>query len=208
MIVGHSWGSALGIVYAARFPAKIVVYVGLGQVADTAASEVASYAFALAKAEERGHRKAVKQLRAIGPPPHSVKAIGTQRRWLMAMGGALGPRLSIARLVWRGLTSPEASVLDLVRLVRGSAFSLRLLWPELIASNVQRDYRRFEMPVFFLLGRFDMQVVASVAASYFNVIDAPQKELIWFENSGHMAPFEEPELFNRIMTQTVRPLAI
>jgi proline iminopeptidase len=200
-------GSALGVVYATRFPAKVAAYVCVGQVADMAASEAASYAFALAKAEERGHRKAVKQLRAIGPPPHSIKSIGTERRWLMAMGGVFGPNLSIAKLAWRGLKSPEASVLDLVRLVRGSAFSLRLLWPELIASNVQRDFRRFEMPVFFLLGRLDMQVVASVAASYFEVIDAPQKELVWFENSGHTAPFEEPELFNRIMTQTVRALA-
>ena len=208
VIVGHSWGSALGVVYATRFRAKVIAYVGVGQVADMAASEAASYAFALAKAQERGHRQAVRQLRAIGPPPHSIKAIGVERRWLMAMGGAFGPNLPIARLVWRGLTSPEASVLDLVRLLQGSAFSLRHLWSELMASNVQRDFRRFEVPVFFLLGRFDMQAVASVAASYFDVIDAPRKELVWFENSGHMAPFEEPDLFNRIMTQTVRPLAM
>jgi proline iminopeptidase len=208
VILGHSWGSALGVVYASRFPDKVAAYVGVGQVADMAASEAASYAFALAKAEDRGHRKAIKQLRAIGPPPHTMKAIGTERRWLMAMGGAFGPNLSFARLVWRALTSPEASVLDLIRLVQGSRFSLRLLWPELLASNVQRDFRRFSMPVFFLLGRLDMQVVSSVAATYFDVIEAPHKELLWFEHSGHMAPFEEPELFNRVMVETVRPFAI
>jgi len=208
VILGHSWGSALGVLYASRFPAKVAAYVGVGQVADMAASGAASYAFALAKAEKRGHRKAARQLRAIGPPPHTMKAIGTERRWLMAMGGAFGPNLSIARLVWRGVTSPESSVLDLVRLIQGSGFSLRLLWPELIASNLQRDFRRFEMPVFFLLGRLDMQVVSSVAAAYFDVIEAPHKELVWFENSGHMAPFEEPELFNRAMVEVVRPFAI
>jgi pimeloyl-ACP methyl ester carboxylesterase len=53
-----------------------------------------------------------------------------------------------------------------------------------------------------------MQVVSSVAAAYFGVIEAPHKELVWFENSGHMAPFEEPELFNRVMVETVRPLAV
>ena len=208
VILGHSWGSALGVLYANRFPAKVAAYVGVGQVADMAASEAASYAFALAKAEERGHRKAAKALRAIGPPPHTMKAIGTERRWLMAMGGVFGPNRSVAGLLWRGVTSPEFSVLDLVRLIQGSGFSLRLLWPELMAGNIQRDVRRFEMPVFFLLGRRDMQVVASVAAAYFEVIEAPHKELVWFENSGHMAPFEEPELFNRAMVEVVRPFAI
>jgi pimeloyl-ACP methyl ester carboxylesterase len=124
------------------------------------------------------------------------------------MGGVFGPNQSVARLVWRGLASPEASVLDLIRLIQGSRFSLRHLWPELIASNLQRDFRRFEMPVIFLLGRLDMQVVSSVAAAYFDVIEAPHKELVWFENSGHMAPFEEPERFNRVMVETVRPFAV
>jgi proline iminopeptidase len=136
-----------------------------------------------------------------------MKALGTQRRWLMAMGGAFGPNLSLAKVIWRGLTIPEASVLDLVRLAQGSAFSLRLLIRELLDANLQRDVRRLEAPVFFMLGRLDMQAVASVAAAYFEVLEAPHKVLIWFEASGHMAPFEEPELFNRLMVETVRPFA-
>ena len=207
VLLGHSWGSLVGVLYASRHPAKVAAYVGVGQVADMAASEAASYAFALAKARERGHRKAIKQLLAIGPPPHAMKALGTQRRWLMAMGGAFGPNLSLAKVIWRGLTTPEASVLDLVRLVKGSRFSVRLLLRELLDANLQRDVGRLEAPVFFMLGRRDMQVVAAVSAAYFDVLEAPHKALIWFEASGHMAPFEEPGLFNRLMVETVRPFA-
>lgn len=207
VLLGHSWGSLVGVLYASRHPAKVAAYVGVGQVADMAASEAASFAFALAKARERGHRKAIRQLLAIGPPPHAVKALLAQRRWLMAMGGAFGPNLSLAKVIWRGLTVPEASVLDLVRLAQGSSFSLRLIWREQLDVNLQRDVRRLETPVFFMLGRLDMQVVASVSAAYFEVLEAPHKELIWFEASGHTAPFEEPELFNRLMVETVRPFA-
>ena len=194
--------------YATRFPAKVAVYVGVGQVADMAASEAASYAFALEQATKRGHRAAIKQLSAIGPPPHDMKALMRQRRWLMALGGAFGPHLTIPKLIWRALRSPEASPLDLVHLVQGSNFSLRPLWTQLMATDIQRDFRDFGMPVFFCLGRHDMQVVASVAAAYFEVIAAPLKELVWFEESGHMAPFEEPERFNRLMIETIRPLAV
>jgi pimeloyl-ACP methyl ester carboxylesterase len=68
-IFGHSWGSALGTLYAARFPAKVAAYVGSGQYGDATASEVHSYAWALAEAQRRGNRRAVAALCAVGPPP-------------------------------------------------------------------------------------------------------------------------------------------
>ena len=76
-IFGHSWGSALGVLYAARFPEKVAAYVGSGQIGDWPAGESSSYAFVLAEAERRNNRKALKELRAIGPPPHTARTCGT-----------------------------------------------------------------------------------------------------------------------------------
>ena len=204
-LLGHSWGSGLGVLYADRFPGKVRAYVGIGQVADMAASEVASYEFALARARERGPARAVKQLLGIGPPPHTIEQLLVQRRWLTTMGGSMGRNLTMARLIWRGLRTPEASLWDLVRLARGAVFSLKHLWPQLMASHLRADVPGLKMPVFFLLGRLDMQVAAPVSAAYFDALEAPHKELIWFEESGHMVPFEDPERFNRVMIDTVRP---
>ncbi|HEX5421983.1 MAG TPA: hypothetical protein VFW94_00415 [Candidatus Acidoferrales bacterium] len=47
-------------------------------------------------------------------------------------------------------------------------------------------------------GRYDQQVPAPLAASYFQTIRAPCKQLIWFERSAHHPPFEEAEKFNRM----------
>jgi pimeloyl-ACP methyl ester carboxylesterase len=74
-IFGHSWGSALGVLYAARFPEKVAAYAGSGQIGDWAAAESATYAWALAEARRRGQRRGVKKLRAIGPPPHSAESL-------------------------------------------------------------------------------------------------------------------------------------
>ena len=41
-ILGHSWGSALGPLYAARFPEKVALYVGAAQIGDWAAGEAIS----------------------------------------------------------------------------------------------------------------------------------------------------------------------
>jgi pimeloyl-ACP methyl ester carboxylesterase len=62
-IFGHSWGSALGVLYAARFPEKVAAYVGSGQIGDWPAGESSSYAFVLAEAQRLNNRKALKTLR-------------------------------------------------------------------------------------------------------------------------------------------------
>jgi pimeloyl-ACP methyl ester carboxylesterase len=58
-LYGHSWGSALGVLYAARFPEKISVYVGAGQVGDWPASEAifsGEHAFQPVRCEPRSRR--------------------------------------------------------------------------------------------------------------------------------------------------------
>ena len=79
VIYGHSWGSAFGVLYAARFPEKVAAYVGSGQIGDWPAAEAISYEFALAEAQRLGHRRAIRKLQSIGPPPYSADAVFTER---------------------------------------------------------------------------------------------------------------------------------
>ena len=111
-IFGHSWGSALGVLYAARFPEKVAAYVGSGQIGDWAAAESASYEFALAEAQRRGKRRAVRKLRAIGPPPYTAEAVFTERTWLSRLEGRMGPR-AMWKLGRAVLGGQESSIFEL-----------------------------------------------------------------------------------------------
>ena len=62
------------------------------------------------------------------------------------------------------------------------------------------------MPIFFLLGRYDWHVPAVLAQQYFEKIEAPCKRLVWFEQSAHNPPFEEPEKFNQLLIAEVLPM--
>jgi pimeloyl-ACP methyl ester carboxylesterase len=134
-IFGHSWGSALGVLYAARFPEKVAAYVGSGQIGDWSAAESSSYAFALAEAQRLNNRKALKELRAIGPPPYTASSVWTERTWLQRFEGQMGGRAlwNMGRIVLGG---PESSVFDLPNLARGFRFSLDTMRPEVSAMNV------------------------------------------------------------------------
>ncbi|BCT68258.1 hypothetical protein NNRS527_01851 [Nitrosospira sp. NRS527] len=63
------------------------------------------------------------------------------------------------------------------------------------------------MPVFFLLGRYDRHVPATLAEQFFARIKVPFKCLVWFEQSSHNPPFEEPAKFNQVLIGRVLPLS-
>jgi len=204
-LYGHSWGSALGVLYAARFPDKVAAYVGAGQIADWPASEVICHDFTLAEARRRGNRKALKELRAIGPPPHNAAKILVQRKWLTRFVGMVrGMSMwKFSRIILGG---PESSVFDLPNILRGTLFSTYAMWAEVSALNLTKAAPLLQMPVFFFLGRHDHLVAPETSVAYFNMLSAPSKRLIWFEESAHEPPFEEPAKFNLAMTDLVRPV--
>jgi pimeloyl-ACP methyl ester carboxylesterase len=203
-IFGHSWGSVLGVLYAARFPEKVAAYIGSGQIGDWAAAEAASYEFVLAEAQRRGNRRAVRKLRAIGPPPYPAKAVFTQRTWLARFDGQMSPRAlwKVGRAVVGG---PESSIFELPGTWRGFRFSMDAMWTEVSRLNLIELAPALQMPVFFFLGRNDHWVPPTTSSRYFDVLAAPSKTLVWFERSGHEPFVDEPATFNAEMTELVRP---
>jgi pimeloyl-ACP methyl ester carboxylesterase len=205
VIFGHSWGSALGVLYAARFAEKVAAYVGSGQVGDSAAGESASYAFALVEAERLNNRKALDKLRAIGPPPYPVSSLFRERSWVNRLQGQATARASwdLGRLFLHG---PELSILDLPNLARGFRFTLNAMLTETSSVNLIKLVPALQMPVFFFLGRRDRWVPPETSVAYFNTLTAPSKMLVWFDESGHEPFVDEADKFNASMADLVRPV--
>lgn len=206
VVFGHSWGSALGALYASRFPERVAAYVGCEQVGDWPAAEAASYAYALAEAERRGNRRALRALRAIGPPPYDAESVFTERKWVSRLEGTLDARSTwgLARLLVRG---PEWSILDLPALVRGFRSTMDAMWGEVSRLDLTRAVPALRMPVFFFQGRRDHWVPPATSTAYFAALRAPSKSLVWFDESGHEPFVDEPAKFNRAMVELVLPAA-
>jgi pimeloyl-ACP methyl ester carboxylesterase len=205
MIFGHSWGSALGVLYAARLPEKVAAYVGCGQYGDAAAGEAASYAYAIREAERRGKKRVLKKLRSIGPPPHTRKELMTERTCVASLEGMMRPAKwwDLARVA---IGVRESSIIELPRIMRGFNFSLDALWPEASRLNLLELAPALQMPVFFFLGRNDHWVPPEVSVDYVETLSAPSKELVWFEKSGHEPFADEPDKFNAATVELVRPV--
>jgi pimeloyl-ACP methyl ester carboxylesterase len=205
-LLGHSWGSILGALYAHDHPENVAAYVGQGQVAWMAEGEDRSFDFVEREAKAKGDQDAVETLARIGRPPYTMSELIEQRELVTRFGGAIRNGATPTSLIWDMMSQPEFTWVDAYLNIRGALLSLDSLMDQLMQVNLIADANRFEVPVFFALGRHDQQVPADLAAEYFERLEAPSKRIIWFENSAHTPSLEEPELFNTMMIEDVLAL--
>lgn len=203
-LIGHSWGSALGMLYAYRNGAKVAGYIGTGQVASNPQDEVHAYQFVLNEARRRGDRAALAKLGEIGPPPYTFDRLRVRDRLLEEYGGYFHRQPNKWRIVFEALfDTPEAGIGDLYRLWQGMAFSQRALWPSFARLDLREAVPVLDVPVTFVLGRFDQRTSSLLAVAYLEALRAPSKRLIWLENSAHNGPVEEPAAFRAAVIETI-----
>lgn len=206
ILVGHSWGTQIGVAYAAAHPERVAAYVGIGQVTDMPENEALGYAWVLSEARRRRDTDAIADLERIGPPPYPVAAMLTQRQYVAAYGGSFHQPISMPKMIWWSLETSRGAWLDLLKFSPGQAQSLQALWPEIARVRLSVSQPRLAVPVAIFAGRFDRQVSADLAHRYFTRLDAPRKQFVWFELSAHSPQFEEPDRFNATLVQVLHEL--
>jgi pimeloyl-ACP methyl ester carboxylesterase len=210
VLVGHSWGSGLGVKLIERHPDWFYAYVGIGQVVDFGKSEAADYQAVLAAARAAGNEEAVAGLEALAPypdlqhPERNLQNLAKERHWVNVFHG----------ITWHGgneqyegvaRLSPDVTAKDLDDRNKGLGFSLAALWGEMSSISLSND-TDLRCPVFLFEGRHDLNVNPAVAAEWFARVHAPRKKLVWFEDSAHMVFEEEPGKTLQTLVDDVLPL--
>ncbi|MEO0332072.1 MAG: alpha/beta fold hydrolase [Bacteroidota bacterium] len=198
-LLGHSWGSYLGIMTAHRHPKLLHAYIGMGQVINMQEGETISYNYVLKKAHMAGNQKAIADLQRIGLPPHdNYQELLTERNWLTSYRGLIRNR-SLFRTITDALFSPEYSIWDHFNEFKGRDFSLSCVWGDFQTVSIDETINELEIPVYFLEGRYDYCVPSVLVEQYLNKLKAPHKEIIWFENSAHVINIEETSRYQSIL---------
>jgi pimeloyl-ACP methyl ester carboxylesterase len=202
-IAGFSFGATLAAFAAAQRPDLVGTLVATGMDIDGAAAATGAYEFALRTALRRGHRRATRQLEAIGPPPHlTSRQFGTRVRWATNFGGVTRNQTypALARgLVSSLVGSSDYSAGDVMRTIRGMTATQAALLPDLASMDLNRSLPRLDVPVVMVQGRHDQVAPGESAQQYANFLQAPGKQLIWFENSAHTPHLDEPAKFRDVL---------
>jgi len=195
VLVGHSWGTVVGMQAALKRPDLFHAYVGIGQVISTRENERLSFAYGLEQARKHGNAAAVREMESIAPypgdQPITRERIIIARKWAQYYGGLSAFRSDSGYFFKGPLLSPDYDDAARCAIDEGNVFTLGRVLPEFLAVD-RRDVRRFPIPVVMFMGRHDYTTPSAPTDEWLRKVEAPYKQGVWFEHSAHMIPWEEP----------------
>lgn len=198
---GHSWGTEIGICVIDEAPDKISAFISVGQVVNGTEGELISYDYTVEMATRENNQKALDELKKIGSPPYKdpVKDTLIQRKWLSKYNGVERKINSLSDIIWCSIFSPEYTGIDGIKFALGSKFTSDTMWGHNADLDFIKQVPKVAVPVYFCAGRYDYNTPFQLIEKYYNQIDAPYKELIWFEDSAHFPHFEQADQFFSLM---------
>lgn len=204
-LMGESWGSALGVFMVKERPELYHAFMGTGQMVAFEETEKIDYALAMKLAKENGDQKVVDTLLKNGEPPYYGKTVTVKSSAYLnylSQAMAKNPEIQNAGFATlRDLSAKEYGLLDKVNYLRGILQTFNHVYPQLYGIDLRKDYPKLEVPVYFLLGKHDLNAPTSLVEDYYEKLEAPEKEIIWFEHSGHNPWMNEPERFVEVVQQ-------
>jgi pimeloyl-ACP methyl ester carboxylesterase len=227
VLIGHSWGSFLGIHIVKQRPDLFLAFVGTGQVVGKQTFEkqfelTVTRLKALALAAN--NTRALTELAPISASPDfsmtpcdtitfTSPAYGTPecdivQKWARALPL---PSVEAFPLVGPILPPfmPDFSLLDWYYWRRGLSFSATQLRGK-NGPMIQNDLRSlgtdFSIPVFFFEGTEDFMTPVEPAHAYFERVKAPKKDFVLFKGADHFIPFDRPDEFLTQLIDHIRPL--
>ena len=208
LLLGHSWGSFLGIQGAARAPDRFYAYVGMAQVVHQLRSEVMARDTMIAAYRARGEMRMVARLEAApvtmeGGMSDSYLRLRDSATHRLGGGTTRDMDSVITGVFLPVLASPIYTLREKIDLWRGKAWSRGLLWDEILCTDLRETVTRLDLPVYFFTGAHDLTAMPALSRDYFGEIDAPAKGYYVFENSAHSPLFEEPGRAIEIIVQDV-----
>ncbi len=206
-VLGESWGSILGVWLAQRRPEMFHAFAGSAQMVDFLETDTYCYFLALQLAFESGDFQRVQSLMKQEPPPYYGKGVARKAAaYLMYLSGHMNRNPAITGPGYDtigDIAAPEYGLYDKVNYARGLLDTMDVLWPQLWEVNLREDAPRLDVPVYFLEGRHDVNAPPALVEDYAQRLDAPHKEIIWFEHSGHSPWVDESGRFVDVMVNTV-----
>jgi pimeloyl-ACP methyl ester carboxylesterase len=201
-LVGNSWGTTLAVLAAQQRPELFHAYVGTGQMVSQRATDIMFYEDTRAWAEQTGNDALAASLRQNGPPPYDSlldyePALSHEHDWNVY------PEFDSSNEMPAILFVPENTLMDQINGLRSFLDTFSVLYPQLQEIDFRHDVPRLNIPVYMIVGKHEARGRAVLAQEWFDKLEAPSKEMIIFDHSGHRALFDQPAEFAALMSRIV-----
>ena len=204
-LVGQSWGSLLGVLVAQERPDLVQAFVGVGQMVSPPATDQKYYVDTLAWARETGDTDRVDTLTASGPPPYTDvrlydPVLSTEHELYPydRTGNSEG-----AAQMGENILVEEYTLMEQLHVFAGTLDTFAILYPRIQDIDLREQAASLEVPVYLAQGAHETPGRAEPAAEWFEMLEAPRKDLVLFDTSGHRPLWEQPDEFHALMTERV-----
>lgn len=183
-LLGSSWGNVLGFHVVKQHPELLHAYFAVNPVVSQRASELEL--LATLKAHFKDNAAASNELASVNPAFQSDEDLFYVRKWLFykdGMAAAGTEEFKKMFMQWSASWSP--------------------VWKTVMTIDLRDSLRKADCPVYFFVGKNDIQTSASITRAYFDELQAPRKNLFLFERSGHQIHKDEPEKLQQTIIGTL-----
>ena len=201
-LAGHSWGTVLGTQYIIKYPQDIVGYIGYGQCVDMATSDRSWYKHlkrAVLKSGKRSHIKNINSVNAAYPQVNCEEFVKATL-FLSRLESKYSYKANNFTKIYR--KSPIMTFRAGMQIGGAEKFNQKLLKDVLHGYDI-RSIKEYQVPIYYILGRYDEWTTSTVAAEYFNTIQAPNKKLYWIEEAGHATDTDNPSAFFKAIKEII-----
>lgn len=197
-LLGHSWGSVLGLRFIQLHPELVHTYIGCGQVVNMRKSCQEAYDFACRHADQKAWKR-LQKIDCTYTADSWLKDLLFVTGQVVKHKGSLYGQTNYQKLITPFLGSKYYTIPDLIRRQKGSLQAIQYLWQELMQVNFEGQ-TRYQVPIILIEGRYDSHVSSALAKQYFDTIET-KKMFYWFEESCHFPQWSENERFHKVMDQ-------
>ena len=215
IIMGHSWGTFLGAIYAGKHPEKVSAYISVSQVLDFNQSERISAQEAVRLAKIAGKEQDIPKINNL------LEQITTYQKIGKAEVKSL---LEFRQLKEKYLPKQYGNKMILYRLFSPYMNLNEIRWMFSINKMLESNNKIYEMlmidgrlsmydyplhydiPVIMIIGNQDWTTPYSMALDYYQAISAPQKEFITIEGAGHLPFIDHSKEFSKVLEKALNKI--
>ena len=205
IIMGHSFGSILGISYAKLNYRRVDCYIGVSQIIDSNKSLELNYNELLAMLDSDASIR-LQELYNSYIMDKSIIKLNTLHKAILSyykdnIDGLIKTDINLVIK-----KSPDYKHKDFrwLRLIMKPERYVALEAPilEYVKSfNIATIGNELRVPCYFIIGEHDKSSRPEVLNEYYSILKAPKKELVLLKNQGHTPQVVSPELFSKVVLE-------
>jgi pimeloyl-ACP methyl ester carboxylesterase len=184
-LLGSSWGNVLGFYIVENYPELLYSYFAVNPVISQLESE--KELLETLKIHFKENSLASKELASVNIPFKIDEDLFYLRKWLFYKDGkeyVTSNDFKNGFLQWSKTWSP--------------------VWNAVMNINLPKTLKKVDCPIYFFVGKNDIQTSTKITKEYFEKLKAPKKDLVLFENSAHQIHQDESEKFQNTIIQILQ----